>query len=233
MSTTGDFKQTGAIWNLTEEERQASVKIVCNQFHEEYGTPRFGNPHDPVDDLVYLILSTRTSMYVAQRTYNSLKQRFEAWEVLLETDAEALYNTLKPAGLARIKTEQIRKTLQRITTDFGTASLAEIRSSTVVEKLEYLTALPGVSGKVARCVMLYAFGDNVLPVDTHVHRVSRRLGWTKRSRADQCHEELEALVPSNYRYQYHVGCIAHGQKLCEPRTPACERCMIQDTCLYN
>jgi endonuclease-3 len=234
MSTTGDFKKTGVIWNLEEEERLESVRLVCKKLQEEYGRPRFGNPYEPVDDLIYLILSTRTSMDVTQRTFNSVKQRFEAWEVLLETDATELYSILKPAGLARLKTEQIRGTLRKIRRDFGAVTLDALQPWTLDERLEYLTDLPGVSGKVARCVMLYTFGDGVLPVDTHVHRISRRLGWTNRSRADQCHEELEALVPQDWQYVFHVGAIMHGRKECFVSNPSCADCILHDKChMFN
>ena len=95
-----------------------------------------------------------------------------------------------------------------------------------------LITLPGVSDKVAKCVMMYTMGKQVLPVDAHVHRVTRRLGWTSRKRADQTHEELEALIRPEQRYNFHVNCIQHGRLICIPHTPICNICPVNQYCEY-
>ena len=93
--------------------------------------------------------------------------------------------------------------------------------------------LDGVSEKVAKCVMMYTLGFDVLPVDVHVHRVATRLEWTNRKRADQCHEELEALVKPRYRFAFHVDCICHGRAVCRPKNPRCNDCVIRRYCPDN
>jgi hypothetical protein len=90
----------------------------------------------------------------------------------------------------------------------------------------------GVSDKVARCVMMYTMEFEVLPVDAHVHRVARRLGWTNQERPEHSHEELEALVPPNLRYTFHVDCVAHGRELCRPIHPRCSPCALKLQCVY-
>ena len=97
---------------------------------------------------------------------------------------------------------------------------------------EYPVSIPGVSKKVAKCVLMYTMHGTVLPVDSHVHRVARRLGWTARKRADQCHEELESLVPPHRRYAFHVDCIEHGRAVCRPQKPNCQICTISGYCEF-
>jgi endonuclease-3 len=117
-----------------------------------------------------------------------------------------------------------------ILSDFGHCDLRRIRLWTEFEIQEYLIGLPGVSTKVAKCVMMYTLGCSVLPVDTHVHRIAFRLGWTEKRRPSQCHSELEALVPKDRRYAFHVDCIAHGRSVCRPSNPACNLCCIRRYC---
>lgn len=185
----------GAIWDKPSETRARTVERVCEALERCYGRPRFGNPTDPLDDLVYIVISNKTSPEVALRTYRRIKESFGTWEDVLAAPASDLRSILKPAGLAAVKSEQIRAALFKIEEDFGSCQLKGLDRLDEPEIHQYLVSLPGVSDKVAKCVMMYTMGANVLPVDAHVHRVARRLGWTARKRADQSHEELEALVP--------------------------------------
>lgn len=207
----------------------ASVVELLGQMH---GRPRLGNPDDPVTDLLYILLSNRTAPAVCVRVFEDVLQRFPTWDVLLDAGQEALCQVLQPAGLAEVRSRNIIAALERIRTDFGEVDLRPLALLTEEEALGYLTSLPGVSGKVARCVMMYTLGFDVLPVDVHVHRVSTRLGWTKRKRPDQCHEELEAVVPPALRYAFHVTCVAHGRSLCLPSRPLCGLCCVNQFCQY-
>jgi len=217
---------TGPIWQKPPKARAQIVRRVCEALDEAYGRPRLGNPRRPLDDLVYIILSNKTSADMARHVYRRLRQRFRTWDAVLSSRPSVLRSLLKPAGLSRVKSRQIRSALQKIRRDFGTCDLGKLRGYPQSETLDYLTSLPGVSHKVAKCVMMYTLGADVLPVDSHVHRVATRLGWTCRKRADQCQAELEALVPPKRRYAFHVDCIAHGRSVCRPKNPACERCSI-------
>ncbi len=206
------------------------MRRVCEALEKTHGLSRFGNPMDPVDDLVYIIISNKTSPGRAQETYMHLKRFFGTWENLLNSTSLELRLVLQPAGLATVKSRQIRAALTMIKRDFGACDLATLRDWRQDAIKGYLIALPGVSEKVAKCVMMYTMGAQVLPVDSHVHRMARRLGWTERNRADESHAELEALVPPNRRFAFHVGCIAHGRAICRPKLPACEDCCIGKYC---
>jgi endonuclease III len=207
--------------------------MVCEILKEEYGKPRFGNPDDPLDDLIYVILSNRTAPGVARRIYEDLKGRFDTWDELLTSSSVfEIIEFLKFAGLAAVKSQQIWAALEKIRWDFGSCDLSQLHDLPQEKAEEYLTSLPGVSLKVAKCVMMYTLNSEVLPVDSHVHRVTKRLGWNDRKRADQCHEELEALVAPDTRYALHVDCIAHGRAICRPAKPACQQCCVSQYCTY-
>jgi len=224
------FKKTGAIWRASPRKRKSAVRRVCQALTVAYGKPRFGNPSDPLDDLIYIMLSNKTSPGSARRTYQRLRQRFRTWDDVSTAPIAALRSILKPAGLSKVKSMQIRSALRAIKHKFGACDLWPLKRFSIEEAQNCLVALPGVSEKVAKCVMIYTLNFAVLPVDAHVHRIARRLGWTKRRRADQCHAELEALVPTPFRHSFHVGCIAHGRQICRPNNPLCDRCCISRYC---
>lgn len=220
------------IWSRPPRVRAQIVRRVCEALERDYGWARLGNPEDPLDDLVYIIISNKTSPEMAQRTYARVKHEFVSWDEVLGSPASTLQSLLQSAGLATVKSQQIRAALQKIKKDFNSCDLNQLQGKSEGEIRQYLVSLPGVSEKVAKCVMMYTMGANVLPVDGHVHRIAKRLGWTSRRRADQCHDELEALVPPKRRYTFHVDSILHGRSICRPKNPVCDRCCISRHCAY-
>lgn len=228
---TADYR-SGSIWRRDARSRAQVVRRVCEGLELEYGQPRLGNPQGVLDDLVYIMMSNKTSPKVARRTYEQAKSEYANWDEVLASSRQKLRHLLEAAGLANVRSKQIYSTLLMISADVGTCDLEFLHSKTTEEVHDYLTSLPGVSDKVARCVMLFALGMEVLPVDSHVHRIASRLGWTSRNRPDQCHGELEALIPPWRRYAFHVGCISHGRAVCRPRDPMCDKCSISRHCSY-
>ena len=111
----------------------------------------------------------------------------------------------------------------------GTVTAGEL-AQFMIYALMATSSIAGVSDKVARCVMMYTLGAKVLPVDAHVHRLARRLGWTERKRADECHSELEAIIPPERRFTFHVAAILHGRAVCRPRDPRCAECCLRSYC---
>jgi len=223
---------SGLIWSKAPSVRSRIVRRVCQVLENVYGRPWHGNLHDPLDELIYIILSNRTSIEVAQTTFAKIKTIFLTWESTLNATPLRLRKILGPAGLSQVKSRQIRSALRKIRRDFGSCDLSQLRNWQVDEAEAYLISLPGVSSKVAKCVLLYTCDACVLPVDTHVHRIAKRLGWIDRRRADQCHEELEALVPAQRRLAFHVDCIAHGRAICRHNAPCCKHCCLRRYCEY-
>jgi endonuclease III len=223
---------SGSIWNEPVRRRNVIIRNVCRSLKRAYGTPRLGNPSDPLDDLVFITLSNKTGPRTARRVYNDLSKKFSNWDQLLVAPISEVRRTLRPAGLSTVKARQLRGALRMIKNRFGVCDLTQLKDQPEQEVEAFLVRLPGVSEKVAKCIMMYTLTLKVLPVDVHVHRISMRLGWTKRKRADQCHEELESLVPPNLRYGFHVDCIVHGREACRPQAPLCSNCPVQRWCEY-
>lgn len=224
--------KTGAIWLKPVRVRAQAVRRVCEALGATYGKPRLGNPQKPLDDLIYIVVSNKTTPEMARQVYGEIRRRLPSWDDVLTARPRVLRSILRPAGLATVKSSQIRAALHRIRRDFGKCDLAGLRGRPEHETHDYLMSLPGVSDKVAKCVMMFTMDADVLPVDSHVHRIAKRLGWTARRRLDQCQDELAALVPPRRRYAFHVDCIAHGREVCRPATPACEACCIRRYCEY-
>lgn len=207
-----------------------SVMAVCERLEEAYRSPRHGNPTDPLDVLIYIIISNRTAPLVARRVYEEARVAFPNWKTVLEREEGALEDVLTPAGLANKRGQYVRALLRQLQADFGQVTLSPLEEMADLEAERYLCGLPGVSRKVAKCVLLYGLGRPVLPVDVHVHRIAKRLGWHRHRRADQSHDTLEAVVPPELRYGFHVNCVALGRELCRPRNPKCVDCPLKSEC---
>lgn len=232
MNSIVNNKEKSSIWNIQQKKRTQIVKDVCKTLESSYDISRLGNPTNPLDDLLFIIISSRTTPKLTIRVYNDIKNNFNSWDDLLETGNNKLQLMIKPAGLSKIKAEYIILTLKKIKKDFGTFNLDSLEKKSDKEIQAYLILLPGVSEKIAKCIMLYTMNKSVLPVDAHVYRISKKLGWTIKNRADQCHKELETLVPPNNRFTFHVNCIQHGRLICRPSNPRCNQCCISHFCLY-
>jgi endonuclease-3 len=230
--STRRVRFTGLIWNQSPACRAQAVRRVCESLERTYGLPRHGNLDDPLDEVVYIILSNRTAMEVAQQCFARVKARFRSWDSVLRSPPRELRKILAPAGLSLVKSRHIRAALTKIKKDFGKCDLSGLHGKRTETVESYLVSLPGISTKVARCVLMYSLRAEVLAVDAHLHRIASRLGWVNRKRADQCHQELDALVPAKRRYALHVDCIAHGRTVCRPQNPKCDQCCLTAHCNY-
>ena len=215
----------------------AHVREVARFLAMLHGTPDLGNKQDPLDELVYIILSRKTREDAYQLAYDALKRRFRSWDQLLDAapaDVEAL---LASSGLADKKTSSLFGALTAIRDRFGTCTLEPLRDWPDHEVESFLCSLPEVSRKSAYCVMMYALGRAVFPVDTHVGRVLGRIGLYRElglSLDGLDHKQLQAeladLIPPNLRYSLHVNLVAHGRDVCRAPRPACERCELRLLC---
>jgi endonuclease III len=212
---------------------KATIHAVCRRLEVQYGSPRLGNPVEPVDDLFYILISNRTAPSVATRVYEDLKTQYGNWNSLPSTPSMVLERKLTPAGLARKRAAHMLGIANALADRFGTVTLAPLETMQTAPAELFLRSLPGISEKVAKCVLLYGFNRSVLPVDVHVHRVTARLYWHAFRRADQSHSTLEELIPAELRYGFHTNAVAHGRAVCRPRAPKCAQCVIFRYCPYG
>ena len=207
------------------------LREIDDRLRREYGRPRHFNPADPLDDLIFLVLSRMTQEVKYVRTYSRLRDSLSTWHAVRDAPPDELEALIHEAGLAPTKAAQIQATLGEIETREGSLNLRRLRDMEDDEVERYLTSLPGVARKTALCVMLYTLGRDVLPVDTHVWRVAQRLGLAPAGvRSEARGRALEAAVPRELRGSMHVTMVAHGRRVCRARAPMCESCTLAELC---
>jgi endonuclease-3 len=188
---------------------------------------------DPISQLVSTIISQNTNDVLRDQAYGRLKQRFPTWEQVRDAPTEDVIAAIKIAGLSQQKGPRIQQALRHITVERGELSLDFLSQMGVEEAKRWLTAMKGVGPKTAAIILLFALDMPAFPVDTHVHRVSKRLGLIphKASR-EKAHDLLEDLMPAETYYAFHLNVIRHGREVCQARQPRCELCVLRDLCEY-
>ncbi|GIW08551.1 MAG: endonuclease III [Dehalococcoidia bacterium] len=209
------------------EER---VRWVLDRLLDQYGRPT-RRVADPLDELVATILSQNTSDANSGRAFAALKKRFPTWDKVLAAPADELAATIRSGGLATIKAARIQQALSAVLAARGALDLSFLAGLPLEEARRWLASLPGVGGKTASCVLLFALGQPALPVDTHVQRVTVRLGLApERSSPDRIAAMLEAVISPTEVYDLHMSLIRHGRQTCSAGRPRCEACVLASRC---
>jgi endonuclease-3 len=199
-----------------------------------YGEPTRKEQRDPLSELVLTILSQNTADVNTARAYAALRARFPTWEEVLAAPVAEVAAAIHIGGLANIKAPRIQHILRQLQAERGAVTLDFMASMDVAAARHYLTALPGVGPKTAACVLLFALRQPALPVDTHVHRVARRVGLVPaRASAEQTCARLEAQLPPEAYYPFHLNVIHHGRTLCKAGRPLCAACPLAALCAYH
>lgn len=186
---------------------------------------------DPLDELVLTILSQSTSDANCYRGWEALRGRYHDWEAVLAAPEGELEETIRSAGLARQKSATILSVLRRMRDEWGRPSLEHLEAMDDREATVYLTSFKGVGVKTAACVLCFSMGRDVIPVDTHVHRIALRLGLVpEKTSAVGTHKLLNEIVPPDLRYELHVLLVGHGRTVCMARRPRCGECVVSDRC---
>ncbi len=205
-----------------------------------YGQPRRTgdppgrpDPLPPLDELVSTILSQNTNDTNRDAAFHALRERFPTWQAVRDAPPEAVIAAIRPAGLANQKGPRMQAALRAITAERGELSLDFLRDLPLEQARAWLTRFNGVGPKTAAIVLLFSLGMPAFPVDTHVYRVTGRLGLRPESMSvEQAHTHLEALFPPETYYTAHLNLIAHGRQVCHARKPACERCGLRAMCAF-
>ncbi|MGI6163043.1 MAG: endonuclease III domain-containing protein [Bacillota bacterium] len=192
--------------------------------------PSRGNP---IDVLVATILSQATNDTLSSRAFAELKSSFPDWESVLSQDPQCVEEALACGGLHREKTKKIRGALGKIKADFNEITLDPLFDWTKERSFEYLISLPGVGPKTAACVLAFGLGKPAFPVDTHILRVAKRLGFAgEKESAVSVQSTFEDLVPEELKMPLHVMLIEHGRNICSSRKPKCPLCPLSADCSY-
>jgi len=209
------------------------AESVGKRLIENMGLPERRPWRAPLDELILTVLSQNTTDVNSLAAFKSLKNRFPSWELLFSAQYEEVLETIRPAGLGPTKTRRILDLMPIIRREDPTLTLDFLSSNSIDEGYEFLTGISGVGRKTAACVLLFACGKPAFPVDTHVFRVSRRIGLDTHSRTrDQMQALFERIVPAEDRYNLHMNLIRLGRNICRARSPKCPDCFLTDLCAY-
>jgi endonuclease-3 len=212
---------------------KAKAQALHERLIEVYGDPEWRSHLDPISEVVSTIISQNTSDVNRDRAYDRLLDRFETWEAVRDAPAAAIADAIRPAGLSQQKSPRIKAALQFITRERGELSLDFLKDMPVDAAKAWLTQIKGIGPKTAAIILLFALDMPAFPVDTHIHRVTQRLGLIgPKVSAEKAHDLLEDLLPAETYYPFHLNVIHHGREICHARNPRCEICPLQNMCDY-
>jgi len=210
------------------------IRKIIKLLHKRYGAPRPYRKSDPVDELIRTILSQNTTDKNSLSAFWVLKKNFKSWDRILKLDTRRVARLIRHAGLANIKARRIKDALKEIDRREGKIGLSSLGRLDLESSLEYLRSLKGVGPKTAACVLLFSFAKPIMPVDTHIFRVTKRLGLIdKKLNIQDAHAYLSGIVPKDLIYDFHLGIIEHGRKTCKAQYPRCGICVLYGVCKFE
>ncbi|MFA7229156.1 MAG: endonuclease III [Melioribacteraceae bacterium] len=215
------------------KNKQSLISNVNGLLIERFGIPeRNKRLPDPLDLLIATILSQNTNDNNSYRAFQNLKSRFKTWEEVSGVKRSEIEKIIRVAGLGRQKSAAIKELLNELDKK-GKLSIDFIKKSDNYTAIEELIKFKGVGVKTASCVLLFALGKNVCPVDTHVHRTTNRIGIVSEKTPDKTFYSLNENFPDGIAHSFHTNLIRLGREICKPAKPQCGACPLAKICLYN
>jgi endonuclease-3 len=207
------------------------VRAILARLEKRWGVLAPPRRVDPLDELILTVLSQHTSDLNAERAFAQLRAVFPTWSEVMAAPTPAVADAIRSGGLAETKAPRIQSILRAVDDRDGRVDRSRLRDVSDGDARAYLTSLPGVGPKTAAVVLSFALGRDAIPVDTHVHRVSKRLGLIPaNASAEKADRLLHDLVPDGLRTPLHVALIRLGREICKAPTPLCRQCPLKDLC---
>lgn len=214
---------------------KAKQKIpeIVQRLEMRYGKPEW-HPRLPVlEELIQCILSQHTSDSNSWRAYQAMRDAYPTWQAVMDAPTDELADVIRSGGLANQKAPRIQAVLRSVRERSPNFDMSFLQEMNTVDARQYLLSLPGIGPKCAAIVLCFAMGRPAIPVDTHVFRVAWRLGLIEKSDGEaKAHDLLQAQVPEEMIYSFHVCLIRHGRQICKAPIPRCEQCPLSDLCQY-
>jgi endonuclease III len=215
------------------ERRKAKYAPVAEALGELYGVPQWRKDTPAIDELVSCILSQNTTDINRDRAFDALKAHYSTWQDVIDAPTNELIDTIRSAGLSNQKAPRIQEVLRYIQLERGEFNIDFLADMPPNEAKTWLTNLNGIGPKTAAIVLCFSFNQPAFPVDTHIHRVGQRIGFLPEGiSADNAHPVMEAIVPPDDYYAFHINMIQHGRSICKARMPQCQICPITALCDY-
>ena len=198
---------------------------------DEYGPFDREPRYDPASELVYTILSQHTSDVNSKRAFENLMKTFGSLDAIALADTVEIERAVRSAGLYRIKASRIKSVLNQVLDEVGSFDISFLREMQLDEAKAWLRKLDGIGPKTAAIILCFSLGMPAMPVDTHIHRVARRLGLIgPKVTAEQAHDILEPMVPPEDVFAFHLYLISHGRQVCKAIRPRCHGCVLAWGC---
>lgn len=219
------------IENLGAKQKKAAK--ICKLLIREHGDIIHERRLPPIDELILTILSQHTSDITADRAFSQLKESFPSWIEVMSTSETKIASAISSCGLYNLKAKRIKATLSEIHERVGALDLTLLEDMEIEEAKKWLTSLHGVGPKTAAIVLLFSFGRPVLPVDTHVWRVTKRLGLiSEKTSRERAHILLMEIIPHSCVFSLNHNLVRHGRTVCRSQHPLCNECLLKDDCEY-
>ncbi len=213
------------------EALKKRAMAVYQKLFWSYGLPVWRDPLPPVDELISTILSQNTNDRNRDLAFRELVRRFPNWEAVRDAPVDEVVAAIRTAGLANQKGPRIQAVLRAISRERGSLDLSFLSVLSRDDALAWLTRFNGVGPKTAAIVLQFSLGIPAFPVDTHIYRVTGRIGLRpKKMSVEQTHRFLEQIFPPETYYAAHLNIIRLGREICQARRAQCERCMLVDVC---
>ena len=216
-----------------DEIKQKALE-VHKRLLEKFGKPVWRNPLPGIDELVSTILSQNTNDVNRDRGFDNLREKFPTWEEVRDAPTDEVIEAVRVAGLANQKGPRIQKVLRQISDERGELDIEFLKELPIDEAHAWLTKFKGVGPKTAAIVLLFSLGMPAFPVDTHIYRVTGRLGLRPDTMSvEKAHPYLEKVFPPETYYDGHLNIIRLGREICKARKPMCEECPLLEICDYG
>jgi endonuclease III len=213
---------------------QARFGAIADRLVAACGTPALGNFDDPVQEIVYILLSAKTADRGYRKTHAALTARFPTLRALADAPVKQIYRCIRAGGFGNAKAERLRRIARILLAELGEDPSTRLREMSAREVYSFLTALPGVGPKSAFCVMMWSLGFDVFPVDVNVSRIAVRVGAVPAGRKHYHYQVLvPPLIPDGRSRELHSAMVVHGRTVCLPRKPRCDSCPIRDLCDFG
>ncbi|MCX7920205.1 MAG: endonuclease III [bacterium] len=218
---------------IKKKNYHPKILLLHNRLAQEYGKPRWQPGYDPLTELIFTVLSQHTSDSNRDIAFARLRKKFPNWELVRDAPKQEVAEAIRTAGLWKIKSARIQSLLRMITERFGKLSLDFLAKLDTNQAKEILLSLDGVGLKTAACVLLFSLHRPLFPVDTHIFRITKRVGLIpQKATPDDAHQILQESVPGKIMYPFHINLIRHGRLICKAERPECNQCCIYDQCKY-
>ncbi|MBN2410749.1 endonuclease III [candidate division KSB1 bacterium] len=212
-------------------DSKTKTKLITERLEKAFGIPKWKGKGKPLDSLILTILSQSTNDRNRDMAYTRLKERFPDWMSVMNAPVEKIVDAIRPAGLGNQKSVRIKDVLKWVYDTYGTFDLHFLCDRDPEEVIHTFLQLKGVGIKTISVVLMFTCGVDIFPVDTHVHRICRRLGLVPdKTSAEKTHHLMQSIVPAGKSYSLHMNFLKLGRTICLARKPKCAVCPVNTLC---